>query len=150
MTNEERKAKKKERDRKYYERHKEQVNERNRKWRLANPEKYREYNTNYNRRWRAANRELSNRYARKYYAAHRDAELERHREWFRRNPDKLREYNRRRSERRRIEKINKRRALFESRLRHVPKRDVLERIYDLLEWRGLRRSLRMTSFDEQG
>lgn len=197
MTDEERKAKKKEWDRIRYLKNKEQILERNRrwqaenrekfretkkrwyernkeevqarsrekywadverfrkaaresmrKWRLANPDKYREHVANY-KRWREANREQFKQQRRKYYALHHDAVLEQKRKWRRLNPDKIRGYERKRAEkrrnesaRRRLEKQAERRVLFESRLQNVPKRIVLERIYDLLEWRGLWRSLR--------
>lgn len=118
------------------------------KW-ISNHPEFRKIKIQHNKHWRANNPEKARRYSRNYYLKHQGEMSEYHKKWFRQNPDKVQEYRRRRREklraereRTRNEKMDARRALFESRLRNVPKTDVLDRIRDLLEWRRLRAALR--------
>lgn len=125
------------------------------KWIQNHPE-FKKFKLQYNRHWRANNPEKVRRHNRNYYLKHQDEMIEYRKQWYRENPDKVQGYRRKRREKLRaeresirLEKMGARKALFESRLRNIPKPDVLDRIRDLLEWRWLRRSLRMTSFNEK-
>lgn len=154
-------------NKRYYERNKEKILARSKEKYWSDPEqaredgkvKYKKWISNhpefkklkvlYNKRWRADNPEKVKRHNRKYYEKHRDEAIEYRKQWDRANPDKVQEYRKRRREKLRaerasikLEKMNARKALFDSRLRNVPKPDILDRIRDLLEWRWLRRSLR--------
>lgn len=64
LTVEEKRAKDREYSRKYYERHKEEIYARHKRWRAANKEKV----SGYQRKWREKNKDYINGYMNKYNA----------------------------------------------------------------------------------
>ena len=167
MTDDEKRARGREYNKRYYAKHREEILARKKakywadpeqarekgrvkfkKWILNHPD-FKKLKALYNKHWYTNNPEKTRQHRRNYREKNRTKINEYHKQWRRRNPDKLQEYMRRRREKLRaehesikLEKMNARRVLFESRLRNIPKTDVLDRIRDLLEWRRLRRSLR--------
>ena len=87
LSEEERKARKRERNRKYYKANPEKVKEMKRKWREANPEKVREYK----RKYYEANREKVIERSRKWHEANPEKAREIRRKWYKTNPEKARE-----------------------------------------------------------
>ena len=105
LSEEERKIRKRECDRKRREANPERTKENRRKYREANVEKAKESvrkwrETNVEkakesvRKWREANPEKVREYKRKYYEANREKVIERSRKWHEANPEKAREIRR--------------------------------------------------------
>lgn len=91
VDDEERRAKQRERSRRYQDAHAEQLRERARVWREANPEKVREAKRRYNE----ANREKVKESARRYYEENRGKERERNLRYNEAHREKRRDYERR-------------------------------------------------------
>ena len=105
LSEEERKARKRERNRKYYKANPEKVKEMKRKWREANPEKMKDYIRKYceanpekvrerRRKYYEANVEKTKEKCRKYCEANPEKVREMKRKWREANPEKVREYKR--------------------------------------------------------
>ena len=84
-------------DRRYYETHREQVREKNRRWREANPEYKRQYQKanaerarEANRRWMAANREKLREAHRRHRETNPESTLASQRRWREANREKAR------------------------------------------------------------
>ena len=84
LSEEERKARTRERQRQWREANPERAREHDRQWREANPERRREAV----RKWRAANPELVREHSRKWRAANRERARERSRQWRAANPER--------------------------------------------------------------
>lgn len=83
MTEQERKERMREYQRKYRESHKQLLAEKKRKWREDNKEHVAEYNAEYRRTHKEQKREANHR----YYVAHRKSLNRKHKAWAKKQPD---------------------------------------------------------------
>jgi hypothetical protein len=94
LTEEERKARHRERKRQWREANPERARERQRQWREANPERNRERNRERQRQWREANPERAREQARQWREANPERAREQRRQWREANPERVREQRR--------------------------------------------------------
>lgn len=96
-TDEELKEHNRERARRYYVLHREEMMRRNREWRRANPDRIREYGK------RQYEKRRVSQYNYEYYRKNRKRMIERASDWRKANPEKVKGYNDKQKELRRIE-----------------------------------------------
>lgn len=97
FTDEELKEHNRERARRYYVLHRDEMMRRNREWRKANPDRIREYGK------RQYEKRRVSQYNYEYYRKNRKRMIERASEWRKANPEKVKGYNDKQKELRKIE-----------------------------------------------
>lgn len=106
LTDEEREKRKNERRHRYYLLHREELKEKNRKWRAEHPEKINEYNL----RRQSTKKSGIAVYNSQYYKEHRKKLCEYAKNWRKTHPEKVKEYSQRQQENRQREAEERRRA----------------------------------------